>query len=106
MGLSASKDYLFVLRPNALYTPHAWIPRDLGLSLGPSKTTPAPHAILLDTYKVHSVETSCCSVYSVEKLAKHWDLMAPLGSYRMSNSDSSTDHPIICSARSGLDNIL
>jgi len=33
MGLSTSKGYLLVSRSNALYTPHAWIPRDLGLSL-------------------------------------------------------------------------
>jgi len=30
MGLSASKDCLHVSRLNALYTPLAWIPRDLG----------------------------------------------------------------------------
>ena len=30
MGLSASTNYLVVLRLNALYTPPAWIPRDLG----------------------------------------------------------------------------
>ena len=30
MGLSASRSYLLVSRLNALYTPFAWIPRDLG----------------------------------------------------------------------------
>jgi len=33
MGLSASKDYLLMARLNALYTQHAWITRDLGVSL-------------------------------------------------------------------------
>ena len=32
MGLSASKDCLLVSRLNALYTPLAWIPRELGFS--------------------------------------------------------------------------
>jgi len=33
MGLSASSGSLLVLRLNALFTPHAWTPRDLGFSL-------------------------------------------------------------------------
>jgi len=33
MGLSSSSGSLLVLRLNALFTPHAWTPRDLGFSL-------------------------------------------------------------------------
>ena len=33
MGLSSSSGFILVLRLNALFTPHAWAPRDLGFSL-------------------------------------------------------------------------
>jgi len=47
----------------------------------PSRMTPVPHEVLLDdpsTYNVH--EVLGCGGNSAEKSAKHWDLMAPLGS--------------------------
>ena len=58
----------------------------------------APHEVLLDdpsTYSVHVAGASGCGGSYAEKSVKHWDLITPLGSYRMSNSESSTDHPII-----------
>jgi len=48
-----------------------------------SRTTPAPHEVLLEdpsTYSVHVMEVSGCGGSSVEKSTKHWDLMAPLES--------------------------
>ena len=52
-------------------------------SSSPSRKTPAPYAALLEEssmYIVHLAERSCWGVSSVEKSAKHWDLIAPLDS--------------------------
>ena len=81
------------------------------MPLGPLSTTPAPHDLLLEdpsTCKIHwelspSVERG---LSLVAKSAKACDLIAPLGWYRIWNSDNLMTQPITRSTKSGFGYII